>query len=196
MAGAPTSTRCFAFVALCGATIAPVGDHVHVACGVTEYLTDFGPIWLGNSPLWFVVVVATFMASLAVVQGRLQRTDGPAESATVFAAPLSILGLYLTTSLYPWREGGSLELVVCAAAATLYLRLDRSRLGLVVGAVVAIGATAFEAALVHLGVFRYLPESDELFGVAPWLLPLYFAASVSVGAIGRKMLSPRASGPA
>ena len=183
--------RCFAFVLLCGATIGPIGDHFHVARGVTEYLTDFGPIWLGNSPLWFVLLVAPFMATLAVAQGRWQSSRGPADAATVYATPLSVLGLYLLTSFYPWREGGSLELLISLAAAVLYLGLDRSRLGLVVGAVVAVAATGFEAALVHLGVFRYLPESDELLGVAPWLLPLYFAASVAVGAIGRQMLSHR-----
>ncbi|MEM6994240.1 MAG: hypothetical protein AAF721_27240, partial [Myxococcota bacterium] len=141
MATATSAARCFAFVLLCGATIGPVGDHFHVACGVTEYLTDYGPIWLGNSPLWFVVLVATFMASLAVAQGRWHRTSGPASTSTVFASPLTILGLYLTTSFYPWREGGSLELLMSLAALVLYLALDRSRAGLVFAAVVAIAAT-------------------------------------------------------
>ena len=181
--------RCWRFVLLCGVTIAPVGDHFHVARGVTEYFTGFGPIWLGNSPLWFVVLVATFMASLAVVQGLLRPPPARrANASLVFVSPLVILGLYLTTSFYPAREGGSLEAVITAGALLTYLALDRTLAGLLIGSAVAVFATAFEAMLVHLGVFRYLPESDELFGVAPWLLPLYFAASVAVGAIGRWML--------
>lgn len=107
----------------------------------------------------------------------------------VRAAGLHLHGhLYLTTSFYPWREGGSLEAAITLVAVLMYLTLDRTRVGLVLGLVVAVGATAFEWGLVQQGVFRYLPQSDELLGVAPWLLPLYFAASVAVGAVARRML--------
>ncbi|MCA9652949.1 MAG: hypothetical protein H6712_25430 [Myxococcales bacterium] len=191
MSSSRRSLRCFAFVWLCGATIAPVGDHFHVARGVTEYLTDFGPIWLGNSPLWFVLLVSTFMASLALFQGKLgARTATRASDALVLASPLLVLGLYLTTSFYPWREGGSLETLVSLGALLMFLVLDRSVIGLVIGIAVAVGATFSEWGLVQLGVFRYLPESDELWGVAPWLLPLYLAASVAVGAVGRRLTRP------
>lgn len=175
---------------LCGATIAPVGDHFHVACGVTRYLTDFGPIWFGNSPLWFVLLVATFMGSIALLQGGVSRTRGPAPSALVFAAPLWVAALYLTTSFFPWREGLALDLLMIAAAALTWIVLDRSRGGLLFGMAVAVLATGTEWGLVQLRVFEYLPGCDGLFGVAPWLLPLYHAASVSVGAVGRRMLAP------
>jgi hypothetical protein len=181
--------RCAGFIFLCGATIAPLGDHFHVARGVTEYFTAFGPIWFGESPLWFVLLVATFMASLGLLQGRVAANDGPAASSLVFASPLGVMALYLTTSFYPWREGGSLEALVTVVAALSWVLLDRSGRGALIGIVVAVVATASEWGLVQLGVFRYLPESDELWGVAPWLLPLYFAASVAVGAVGRRMLA-------
>lgn len=184
-----STARCFAFVWLCGATIGPVGDHFHVACGVTEYLTDFGPVWLGNSPLWFLLLVATFMATLALLHARLARrpTRPTASAGWVFASPLLVLALYLSTSLYPWREGGTLEAGITLAALAMYLALDRTRVGLWLGVAAAVGATAFEWGLVQVGVFRYLPQSDELLGVAPWLLPLYFAASVAAGAVARQM---------
>jgi hypothetical protein len=182
------------FAFFCGATIAPLGDHFHVACGVTEYLTDFGPIWLGNSPLWFVLLVASFMATLCALRGhlgtrwdRVRKPQPVLGDPWVFSSPLMVLALYLTTSFYPWREGGSLEALVTAGAAAMYAALDRTRTGWIVGVAVAVGATAFEWALAQLGVFRYLPGSDELLGVAPWLLPLYFAASVAVGAVGRRL---------
>ena len=99
-----STARCFWFVFLCGATLAPVGDHFHVARGVTRYHTDFGPIWFGNSPLWFVVLVASFLAVVAVLQGLAARARGPGSSARVFLSPLWVAGLYLTTSFYPWRD--------------------------------------------------------------------------------------------
>ncbi|MCH9684185.1 MAG: hypothetical protein K0V04_22320 [Deltaproteobacteria bacterium] len=184
------TAKCIGLAWLCGATIGPVGDHFHVATGVTEYFTDFGPIWLGNSPLWFVLLVATFMATIAVGQGRLANNGrGRAANRWIFGSPVVVLALYLTTSFYPSRDGGTLELVILAGAVATYLVLDRTWFGLVFGVMVAVGATAFEWGLVQLGVFRYLPQSDELFGVAPSLLPLYFAASVATGAVGRRMLS-------
>jgi hypothetical protein len=189
------SHRCFAFVLACGATIAPLGDHFHVDRGVTEYLTDFGPLWIGNSPLWFVLVVALSMAGLAVALGHLGTRWDPAQGEPwrppdpwVFSSPLLVLVLYLTTSFYPWREGGSIEVLIALGAGLLYVGLDRTRTGLVSGLATAVIATSTEWVLTRLGVFRYLPESDELFGVAPWLLPLYFGAAVAVGAVGRRMV--------
>jgi len=181
-------SRCFLFVWFCAATIAPIGDHYHVAQGVTEYFTEFGPIWFGNSPLWFVLLVASFMALMTVVQGLWAPPRGGHASDWIFASPLLILGLYLLTSFYPWREGGSLEALLTLVAIVSYLKLDRTRFGLGVGVAVAIGASFTEWMLVQVEVFRYLPESDEMFGVAPWLLPLYFTASIVAGAMGRRML--------
>lgn len=161
-----------------------------MASGVTEYLTDFGPIWLGNSPLWFVLVVATSMAALAVLQGRAADRPAlpPVPDTWVFGSPLFVLGLYLATSFYPWRDGGTLEALVAAGAGACFLTLDGTRRGWLVGVLVALAGTTAEWTLVQAGVFRYLPGSDELFGVAPWLLPLYFTASVCAGAVGRRML--------
>ncbi len=182
---------CFLFAWFCAATIGPIGDHYHVATGVTEYFTDFGPIWFGNSPLWFVLLVTGLMAPLAVFQGLLGVSKRRAADVVVFSSPVVVLAAYLLTSFYPWREGGSLEAIMVVIAVVTYRALDRTRFGLVVGAVVAIGASMFEWMLVQAHVFRYLPESDEMFGVAPWLLPLYFTASVAVGAVGRRWLGGR-----
>ncbi|MCA9658334.1 MAG: hypothetical protein KC486_08320 [Myxococcales bacterium] len=191
----PGDLRCFLLVGLTGAILAPLGDHFHVATGVTEYLVDFGPRWFGRSPLWFTLLVAPYMGALAVVQGRLtgpaarSGTDAAARpSAWVWSAPLLVLGLYLMSSFYPSREGGVLEVLMFAAAAALYLAFDRSRRGLALALAAAVLASATELALINLGVFRYLPDSAELFGVAPWLVALYFAAAVAVGALGRRLI--------
>jgi hypothetical protein len=109
----------------------------------------------------------------------------------VLLLPLLVLALYLTTSFYPLRDGGSLEGIISAGAVGLWLALDRKLVGFAIATAVAVLATSVELALVHLGVFRYLPSSDELFGVAPWLLPLYFAASITAGAVGRRFLAER-----
>ena len=182
-----SALRCFGFVWMCGAAIAPVGDHFHVARGVTEYLTQFGPVWLGNSPLWFVLLCSGYLAAVATIRGAMDPTRGPARASWVYGSPLLVLGVYLGTSFYPWREGGSLEALCYAVALLLWAALDRTRVGLGFAAIVAATATAFELALVQLAVIRYLPQSDELAGVAPWLPALYFVAAVSAGVIGQRM---------
>ena len=172
---------------MCGAAIAPIGDHFHVARGVTEYLTEFGPVWLGNSPLWFVLLCAGYLAAVATIRGAIDPTRGSARASWVYGSPLFVLAVYLGTSFYPWREGGSLEALCYASALAFWFVLDRTRLGLGLAAIVAATATAFELVLVQLAVIRYLPQSDELAGVAPWLPALYFVAAVSAGAIGRRL---------
>lgn len=190
------SLRCFGLVFTIGFVLAPIGDHCHVSQGVTEYFTEFGPIWLGRSPLWFAFLVAGALASLAVIQGRLAARAGEGAQprvvadAWLVAAPALSLGLYLLTAFYPWRSGPGLELVMTLGALGMWLHYDRTKLGAVVGVVAALICVAAEWVLMQLGVFRYLPGSDELLGVGPFLLPLYFAASVGVGAIGRRMLAP------
>ena len=186
-ASKPRVGRCFAFTLIAAATIAPVGDHFHVVRGVTEYLTDFGPIWLGCCPLWFVLMIAPGMAALSAAHARWRAPDPVRASSAVLLGPLAVLGLYLATSFYPWRDGGSLEALIGVGALALTLTCDRTRTGVIAATLVAIGATAVELALVRLGVFRYLPGSDELFGVAPWLLPLYFGAAIVAGAIARRL---------
>ena len=155
--------------------------------GVTEYLTDFGPIWLGCCPLWFVLMIAPGMAALSAAHARWRAPDPRRPSSAVLLGPLAVLGLYLATSFYPWRDGGSLEGLVCLGALILTLTCDRTRAGIVAATLVAIGATSVEWGLVHLGVFRYLPGSDELLGVAPWLPPLYFGAAIVAGALARRL---------
>lgn len=41
-----------------------------------------------------------------------------------------------------------------------------------------------EIVLVKFGVFTYNDECDQLFGVGPWLVPLYFAFGVVVAMLG------------
>ena len=55
-----------------------------------------------------------------------------------------------------------------------------------VGPVVEIGIAA-------AGQFRYVPGSDGLFGVAPWLVPLYFAFGVVAALIGEIAATARRS---
>jgi hypothetical protein len=54
----------------------------------------------------------------------------------------------------------------------------------VCGALAAIVGPAVEIALSKLGVFAYYDDSDGLFGVGPWVPPLYFAFGVVAALLG------------
>jgi hypothetical protein len=45
--------------------------------------------------------------------------------------------------------------------------------------------------LAELGVCRYAETCDQLFGVGPWLVPLYFAFGVVAALLGELAARPR-----
>ena len=55
--------------------------------------------------------------------------------------------------------------------------------GVVCGVLAAIGGPIVEAVLAGARVFRYADDSNALFGVVPWLPPLYFAFGVVVAVL-------------
>jgi len=48
----------------------------------------------------------------------------------------------------------------------------------------------------NAGVFTYADSCDELFGVAPWLVPLYFAFGVVAALLGEIAAGTRTSSTA
>jgi hypothetical protein len=52
------------------------------------------------------------------------------------------------------------------------------------GVLAAIIGPIVEIVLVKVGVFAYNADCDGLFGVGPWLVPLYFAFGVVVAMLG------------
>jgi hypothetical protein len=54
----------------------------------------------------------------------------------------------------------------------------------VCGVLAAVVGPVVEIALVEVGVFRYAESCDQLFGVGPWLVPLYFAFGVVAALLG------------
>jgi hypothetical protein len=87
-------------------------------------------------------------------------------TALVHAAPaVPAIALICTLAVITWCALGDAPAVVCGVLAA------------VIGPVV-------EIALVEAGVFRYAESCDQLFGVGPWLVPLYFAFGVVAALLG------------
>ena len=184
-----------AVLVVVGGLAALVGDHSHVVTGTTVYLTDGVPfVW--SSPLWFPLLVGAATVSLAELRLHLPAPRSDVTGRQALGGVAAVAGMYVTTALLHGRPVLAATALICVAAVLVWCALGDVP-GAVCGTVVAIVGPAVEIGLVRLGVFAYNPGSDALFGVGPFLVPLYFAFGVVVAALAElavarrpQMLSP------
>lgn len=167
---------------LVGAAASLVGDHSHVVTGTTEYFTDAVPfVW--SSPIWFPVMVGAATVSLAELRLHLPDPRATVTAKQGVAGIAAVLGTYVTTALVHGAPPvPSTTLIVAMAVITWCALGDKA--SVVCGALAAIVGPIVEIVLVKIGVFAYNADSDGLFGVGPWLVPLYFAFGVVVAVLG------------
>jgi hypothetical protein len=179
----------FAFLFTLGAAASLIGDHSHVATGTTEYLTDAVPfVW--SSPIWFPLLVAVATASLAELRLRLR---APRTSVTLrqgLGGVAAVIGIYVITALEHTAPAVPVTVLICALAVITWCALGDGP-GAICGVLAAIAGPIVEAVLAGAGVFRYADDSDALFGVAPWLPPLYFAFGVIVALLAEIVAKDR-----
>ncbi len=171
-----------------GAGIALVGDASHVQAGITEYLWDDVPtIW--KSAIWFPLVVGSAVAIGGWLGSRfsLPRSARGRRDALIGAA--LVLALYCLTTVVADAPSIAANALLWALAIAIWLWWDNSLAALCFAAVAAVIGPAAEIVFVELGASRYLPGHDELFGVAPWLMPLYFATGAILSGIFRALQS-------
>lgn len=167
---------------LVGAAASLVGDHSHVVTGTTEYFADSVPfVW--SSPIWFPAMVGG--ATVALAELRLHLPD-PRTTVTVrqgIAGIAAVLGAYVTTALVHSAPIVPSTTLIVAMATVIWCALG-DKPSLVCGVLAAVIGPIVEIVLVKVGVFAYNADSDGLFGVGPWLVPLYFAFGVVVAMLG------------
>jgi hypothetical protein len=152
------------------------GDATHVASGTTEYLWDDVPtIW--KSAIWFPFFVAggvVFAAWVAERQGLpfvRERTR-----ADVVTGAGAVLALYALTAVLKGETETVSMVLTAAIALAIWSWWDPSPRALTVAVAAAVVGPLVEIGVVEAGAARYAEDSDGLFGVAPWLPCLYFAA--------------------
>jgi hypothetical protein len=112
------------------------------------------------------------------------RPGGPRDATLGIAA---VVGIYAVTAVV--RDAALLPasaLVYALAVVVVALMADRQ--ALVCAALAVIVGVGGEAVLAALDVFRYAPDIDVLFGVAPWLPGLYLAYGVVAARLGEVLL--------
>lgn len=170
-------------LALGGAAICTVCDHLHATHGVLFYSHPvvFGQAW------WVPLLFAG--ASLAAVGGATAvrrlfgaRTASPPTARQVAGDGLAFVTVYAYTSFAPAaRPGVTLALL----AAWWLARVVRGRAGWLVAysLVTAVAGTLFEAGWSALGFFAY--HHPDLLGVPCWLPGIYLHAALLAGPLER-----------
>ncbi|MFO7165374.1 MAG: hypothetical protein DIU75_018830 [Mycolicibacterium hassiacum] len=179
------------FFFVLGAAASLVGDHSHVVTGTTRYFTEAVPfVW--SSPLWFPVLVGAATAILAELRLHL---GTPRASVTVrqgVAGVAAVLGSYvLTALLHSAPIVPTTTLIVALATVTWCVLGDGP--GAVCGVLAAVIGPFVEIGIAAAGVFAYHDDCDQLFGVGPWLVPLYFAFGVVAAMFGELAVKRRAA---
>ncbi|OMC13247.1 hypothetical protein A5735_12805 [Mycolicibacter heraklionensis] len=161
-----------------------VGDHSHVVTGTTEYLSPSQSVpFIWSSPLYFPILVGSATVFLAELRLHL---PSPRTAVTVrqgVAGLAAVLGSYVVTAMLHASPLVPLTTLICAFAAITFYALGDVP-GMVCGVLIALLGPVVEIGIAAAGHFRYTPGSDGLFGVAPWLVPLYFAFGVVAALIG------------
>jgi hypothetical protein len=159
-----------------GGVAALIGDHSHVVTGTTVYYTDAVPfVW--SSPFWFPLLVGSATVSLAELRLHLPGLRAGITARRAVGGIAAVIGTYVITALVHSGPVVPVTALICAAAAITWCALGDAP-GAACGASIAVVGPAVEIVLVALGVFAYHPDADGLFGVGPFLVPLYFAFGV------------------
>ena len=175
----------FAVGAACGL----VGDAAAVNSDTTRYLDTGGVPFVWESPIFFPAMVGLATASI----GELRLHLGPARPGDAregLAALASVLAIYLLTSILSDEATiASMALIVCLAALVV-VRFGDGRPAIICAAVAAVAGPLVEIVESEAGIFEYAENVDDLFGVAPWLVPLYFAFGVVCARLGEILSGP------
>lgn len=159
-----------------------IGDSAAVDSGTTRYLDTGGVPSIWESPLFFPPMVGLATAAIGELRVRLG-PPRPGDAREGLAAIACVLAIYLLTSLLSDQSTATATAFITCLAALVWLRFG-DRLAVYCGALPAVGGPLVEIAEHEAGIFEYAPNVDDLLGVGPWLVPLYFAFGVVSARLG------------
>ncbi|MBX9982688.1 diacylglycerol-binding protein [Mycobacterium gordonae] len=173
-----------ALLFLIGAVAGLVGDHCHVVTGTTVYLPASHQVpFVWTSPIWFPALVGVATVLLAELRLHLGAARPTVTVRQGLGGVAAVVGTYAITAL-AHTAPAFVSTVLIGTLATITWSVLGDRSAIVCAVAIAIVGPAAEVFLVVIDVFRYTHGSDGLFGVAPWLIPLYFAFGVVAALLG------------
>jgi hypothetical protein len=160
-----------------GAGIGLVGDACHISSGLTRYTWPGVPtIW--KSAFWFPLVVGGSVALVARLGERVGLPRNARGRVDLVRGVGAVLALYALTAVLRGQPAIVAVTLCTALAIVIWASWDASAGACVLGCGCALVGPLVEMGVVALGGASYAEDSRGLFGVAPTLPPLYFAAGV------------------
>lgn len=172
-----------------------IGDHSHVVTGTTEYLSPARVVpFIWSSPLYFPILVGSATVMLAELRLHLPSPRTAITLRQGLAGLAAVLGSYVVTAMLHTSPVVPLTTLICVFAVITYCALG-DRPAIVCGVLIAAVGPVVEIGIAAAGHFRYAADSSGLFGVAPWLVPLYFAFGVVAALFGEIASAAKRSTP-
>ena len=170
-------------LALIGAAVCTVGDHLHATHGVLFY--PHPVVW--DQAWWVPLLFAG--ASLAAVAGATPirrlfgaRTSAPPTPREIAGDGLAFAIAYAYTSFAP-HDRPNVTLALLAAWWLARVVYGRAPWLIAYSLVMAVGGTAFEGTWSALGFFYY--HHPDIVGVPRWLPGIYLHAALIAGPLER-----------
>lgn len=164
-----------AALALLGATLGSALDAIHTHYGATTYTR---PI-LAKAAWWVPLLFAGAYAS-AIGKPLLDRGPSPRLWQALLGMALFIIAYWMSVAPLPWQARAAIIAGIFAAGWWI---CDRTRSGLAVAAMGAIGGPIVEILLVSAGAFRH--HEVLAFGIPGWLPFLYLTAAPGLGTLAK-----------
>jgi len=187
---------------LLGFFLGPIGDYAHVVSQTTGYPQNKFVYYFLTLPFWvpFLFGTGTLLIGFNFpyfdrILGSSKERVGTKSLALVIVGLVFFLGTYMASGFLPLQTGGMLDVVLAALAILIWLALDATWQGILLGVMTAVVAALTEIELIKAGAFFYRERAANFYGVPTWLPWLYFSASVAVGNLGRYLVRPRATAP-
>jgi hypothetical protein len=177
-----SEARTFGSLFAIGVVIALVGDAGHVDNGITEYLwNDVPTVW--KSAVWFPILVGSAVATTAWLGSQFGAPAPDRDRRDALIASALVLALYCLTSVVADESRIVANGICWSVSVAIWLWWDPSTKALVFALVAMVVGPVAEIAMVELGASQYTAGHDQLLGVAPWLMPLYFAVGAVLSGI-------------
>jgi hypothetical protein len=154
-----------------------VGDAAAVNSDTTRYLDTGGVPFVWESPIYFPAMIGVATASVGELRLRLA-APRPGDAWEGLAAVASVLAIYLLTSILTDESIVTATALIACLAVLVLVRFGDGRPAIICGAITAVAGPLVEILESEAGIFAYAENVDGLFGVGPWLVPLYFAFGV------------------
>jgi len=153
-----------------------------VVTGTTRYYDSWVPL-IGDSPLWFPVLVGLATATLGELRVRLAPVRPGLDVRHGIGVVAAVLVTYSFTGILNGTSMFALTVLVVGMAALTWAAFGDDP-AIVCGVLAALTGPAAEIIGTWTHLFDYADNADGLLGVAPWLPALYFGFGVAAALLG------------